>query len=198
MWTPLRAKAELRTRVRMSSAPHPFWPTPPLARTRACNGARPRRRPRPARRPNTPEYARISPLSAGRSRRLERKHSVLLQLGERRPYSAAGPWALAAARCARIADSRPPPEYARLRSPMSTGFSRRLKRKHSVLLQLGERRPYSATGPWARCARTTAPPTQPPAARICSNTPPEYARIHSPMSAGLSRTHREALGAAAG
>ena len=39
---------------------HPIWPTPPPARTRACNGARPRR-PRPVRRPNAPEYAPYCP-----------------------------------------------------------------------------------------------------------------------------------------
>ena len=43
-----------------------------------------------ARRPNTPEHARIrSPLSTGLSRRIE-KHSVLQLGGKRRPHSAAG------------------------------------------------------------------------------------------------------------
>ena len=44
------------------------------------------------------------------------------------------------------------PEYARIRSPLSTGLSRLRPEKHSVL-QLGERRPYSAAGPCRRLAR---------------------------------------------
>ena len=38
--------------------------------------------------------------------------------------------------------SRPPPEYARIRSPLSAGLSRRIE-KHSVLQLGGARRPHS-------------------------------------------------------
>ena len=89
--------------------------------------------------------------------------------------------------------SRPPPEYARIRSQMSTGRSRRASRS-TRCCRCVSARPYSAAGTWgrafARCARTAAPPSQPPAARIRPNTLPI---VHRSQPA-----HREALGAAAG
>ena len=86
-------------------------------------------------------------------------------------------------RTAASPSAHPPPECARIRSPLSAGLSPLRLEKHSVL-QLGERRPHSDAGRAAACcARTAAPPLQPPAPRIRPNTP----EIRSPLSTGLCR-----------
>ena len=93
-------------------------------------------------------------------------------------------------RTAASPSARPPPECARTRSPLSAGLSPLRLEKHSVL-QLGERRPYSAAGPCRRLLR--------PHGRTALG--PSAARIRSPLAL-VHRSQpfapREALGAAAG
>ena len=119
----------------------PNWPTPPPARTRACNGARPRR-PRPVRRPNAPEYAphcpQVSAICASSSTRC----CSWVSADRIRPrVHGPVPTPAAPARPHRP-HSRPPPEYARIRSPLSAGLSPLRLEKHSVLQLGGARRPH--------------------------------------------------------